>query len=187
MAKDKVKFGVKGLHYAVLTETESGGVISYSYGTPVAIPGSVSISFDAQGEESPFYADDIKYFSTYKNNGYTGSIENAVFPESFYTDIFGDTVDSAGVRTENTSSTPKHCALMFEEEGDQNGTMFVFYDVSLSRPNRSLATTTDTVTPQTQTINFSANVRADGKLMATTGDTTTSSTKSAWYTAVYGA
>lgn len=182
---DKVKFGVKNLHYAVLTETESGGVISYTYGTPVPIRGSVAITFDPAGEETPFWADDMKYFNVYKNNGYSGSLEVAYFPESIYTDVFGDTVDATDkVRLESDGVTPKHVALLFEEEGDAEGTKFLFYDCTLQRPNRQLNTTTESVSPQTQSISFTANVRGDKKVLLTTTPETPDSVKNAWYTAV---
>ena len=67
---NKVKFNLKNVHAAKLTETVTESVTSFSYGTPIAIPRAVSISLDAEGESSPFYADGIVYFRSVKNNGY---------------------------------------------------------------------------------------------------------------------
>ena len=54
---DKVKFGIKNVHYAVLSDETTP-----TYETPVAIPGAVSFSLEANGDTSPFYADNMQYF-----------------------------------------------------------------------------------------------------------------------------
>ena len=79
---NKVKYNLKNVHAAKLTRTEDGG---YSYETPRAIPGAVSISLDAEGDTSPFYADGIVYFRSVSNNGYSGDLEIALIPEWFRT------------------------------------------------------------------------------------------------------
>ena len=77
---NKVKFNLKNVHAAKLTESVVQGVKTYTYATPVAIPGAVSISFNAEGESKPFYADGIVYFRSNTNNGYSGDLEMALIP-----------------------------------------------------------------------------------------------------------
>ena len=75
---------------------------NYSYETPKAIPGAVSISLDAEGDSSPFYADGIVYFRSVSNNGYSGDLEIALIPEWFRTEILQEKLDGKGVLVEST-------------------------------------------------------------------------------------
>ena len=64
----KVKYGLKNVHYAIVTETtDSTGAVTSSYGTVKAWPGAVNISLDAQGDDTPFYADDGTYYMAAEN------------------------------------------------------------------------------------------------------------------------
>ena len=99
---NKVKYNLKNVHAAKLTKGEDG---SYTYETPKAIPGAVSISLDAEGDSSPFYADGIVYFRSVSNNGYSGDLEIALIPEWFRTDILKEELDKNGVLVENSNIT----------------------------------------------------------------------------------
>ena len=115
---NKVKYGIKNVHYAVITE--SGGTLTY--GTPVAIPGAVSLSLDASGDTNNFYADNIVYFSTSANNGYEGDLEVALIPDSFKVDVLGEVLDTKGFYVERTGQPTKEFALLFQFEGDESAT-----------------------------------------------------------------
>lgn len=177
---DKVKFGIRNVHYAVMSADTP------TYETPVAIPGAVSFSLEASGDTTPFYADDLQYFVTVANNGYTGDLEVALFPDSFLEDVFGYVLSETDkVMTENATTQPKQFALLFEEEGDTTGTKYVLYNCTCTRPSRSLTTTTETTEPQTQTVSVTASPLMDGRTMAYTTDTTPSTVSQAWYTEVW--
>lgn len=96
---NKVKFNLKNTHYALLTIGENG---TPTFGTPVPMPGSVSISLDANGEPENFYADGGVYYVINNNCGYDGDLELALIPESFRTDVLKETLDSKGVLIENS-------------------------------------------------------------------------------------
>ena len=101
---NKVKYNLKNVHAAKLTETTEDGVTKYTYEAPQAIPGAVSISLDAEGDSSPFYADGIVYFRSNTNNGYSGDLEIALIPEWFRTDILQEKLDSNGVLVEKSDN-----------------------------------------------------------------------------------
>ena len=183
MAKNKVKYNLKNVHAAKLTVGEQG---AFTYAAPQAIPGAVSITMDAEGDTSPFYADGIVYFRSNTNNGYSGDLEIALIPEWFRTDILLEEKDSNGVLVEKSTITemPKF-ALLFEFDGDVHGIRHVFYNCSASRPGVSSQTKEDTIEPVTETLSLTADPRADGLVKARTGDTTTEETYNNWYQSVY--
>lgn len=154
---NKVKYGLKNTHYAVVTE--ANGVVSY--GAPKPWPGAVNLTLSAAGENVTFYADDHAYFEENTNNGYEGSIEMALIPDAFRTDVLGDTVDSNGAIVENANATVKRFALMFEFDGDAKKTRHVLYSVLPTRPDLDGSTRTKTKDPKTETMNISARPALD--------------------------
>lgn len=154
---NKVKYGLKNTHYAVVTEA-NGAV---SYGAPKPWPGAVNLTLSAAGENVTFYADDHAYFEENTNDGYEGSIEMALIPDAFRTDVLGDTVDSNGAIVENANATVKRFALMFEFDGDAKKTRHVLYSVLPTRPNLEGSTRTKTKDPKTETMNISARPTVD--------------------------
>ncbi len=98
--KNKVKYNLKNVHYALLNIDEDGNV---SYGTPVPIPGAVSIGLDANGEPSNFYADGYAYYTISNNMGYEGDLEIAMVPESFRVDVLKEKLDDNKVLIEDAN------------------------------------------------------------------------------------
>ena len=179
---NKIKYGLKNVHVAIQTETEG----AYSYGTPHAVPGAVSMSLEAQGEVTPFYADDIVYYSTSGNNGYSGDLETAIFDDWFRTNILGEVADTNGVLAESANgSEAVRFALLFEFQGDQKAIRHVMYNCTASRPAVGSQTKEDNVSPQTESVTITCSPRADGLVKARTGDDVADETYTGWYTAVY--
>ena len=183
---NKVKYNLKNVHAAKMTETVTDGVTTFTYATPTAIPGAVSISLDAEGESSPFYADGIVYFRTVTNNGYSGDLEIALIPEWFRTEILQETLDSKGVLMENSGiGESVKFAMLFEFDGDVNANRHVLYNCTASRPSIESETKEDTIEPGTETLSITADPRSDGLVKARTGDTTDAAAYANWYKEVY--
>lgn len=180
---NKVKYNLKNVHAAKLTKTEDG---KYTYATPQPIPGAVSISLDAEGDSSPFYADGIVYFRSTANNGYSGDLEIALIPEWFRTDILKETLDNNGVLIESSKVTEmEKFALLFEFDGDVRCIRHVLYNCTASRPSIESETKEDTIEPGTEKLSLTADPREDGLVKSRTGDTTSEATYNDWYKQVY--
>ena len=183
---NKIKYNLKNVYAALLTESETDGTVSYTYGTPKAVPGAVSLSLDAEGDSKPFYADGIVYFRSVANNGYSGDLERALIPEWFRTDILQETKDAKGVLIEESTHTSSvKFALLFEFDGDVNAIRHVLYNCTAARPSIESETKEDAIEPGTEKLSITADPRADGLVKARTGDGTDSTTYANWYKSVY--
>ena len=184
MSKNKIKYNLKNVYAAILTKGSDG---SFSYGTPQAIPGAFSMSLDAEGEASPFYADGIVYFRTATNNGYSGDLEIALVPEWFREDVLKETLDTNNVFIERSDNIePVYFALLFEFDGDVKAIRHVLYNCTVStRPTLASQTKEDSIEPGTETLSLSADPREDGLVKARTSDETDSTVYQNWYGSVY--
>lgn len=154
--ENKVKFGLSNVHIAKITEND--GVISY--GTPFAMPGAVSLTADAEGETTPFYADNIKYYIATSNQGYTGDLEVAMLAREFLTEILGQVEDTNGALFESADDINARFALMGEIDGDAKKRRFVYYDCTATRPSAEMNTTEESKEPQTDTISITMSPRS---------------------------
>ncbi|MDD2965566.1 MAG: hypothetical protein PHU33_16610 [Bacteroidales bacterium] len=155
-----------------------------TFGTPVAMPGAVSLSLDPNGEPSNFYADGYAYYTISNNMGYEGDLELAMVPESFRTDVLKESLDDNSVLIENANVETVNFALLFEFDGDYKKIRHVLYNCSAARPNIESSTTEDEIE---ETLAITASPLANGYVKAKTGDTTISSVYDAWYQSVYAA
>lgn len=179
---NKVKFNLSNAHYAPVTVGEDR---ENSYGTPVALPGAVSISLDPNGEPESFYADGIEYYIINNNMGYDGDLELAMIPESFRTGILKEEADANKVLVENCNSETGSFALLFEFDGDVKKIRHVLYNCSASRPKIESKTNEESREVQTETLTVKARPLASGYVKAKTGDETTKTVYDGWYQAVY--
>lgn len=184
---NKIKYGLSHVYYAVATIAANG---SATYDTPVAIPGAVSMSLDPQGENTPFYADNIEYWVGNGNTGYSGDLEFALIPESFRTDVLGEIEDNKGVLVEDMNSAIVHFALLFQFEGDVKATKHVMYNCTCTRPAAAGKTKGESIEPQTETLTVKAasvyNAALDKDVVkASCPESADTTTYNGWTSAVY--
>lgn len=183
---NKIKYGIRNVYYAVATIAANG---TATYDTPVALPGAVSISLDPQGDTSPFYADNIVYYTSIANNGYEGDLELAKIPDSFLTDVLGYGEDKNDVMFEDAGAPVVHFALMFEFAGDKHAKRHILYNCTAARPSVSGSTKAETIEPQTETLTITAttvyNAGYDKDIVKASVTPAEAAQYNAWTSAVY--
>ena len=184
---NKIRYGIKNVYYAKATISSTG---TATYASPVALPGAVSISMDAQGDTNKFYADNIVYFTSVANNGYEGDLELAKIPDQFLTDCMGYVLDVNNVLLEDANATPAHFALIFQFEGDVNAKRTVLYNCVASRPAVAGDTKEESIEPKTETLTITATtiynaVLGKDLVKASCTETSSSAAYNGWLSAVY--
>lgn len=171
-AKNKVKFGLSRLYRAKLTRGEDGTV---TFGSPIAMPGAVSMTVTPEGEEgSPFYADNgIYYQGDDVNGGYTLEFNVAMLDAEAKRDIYNETLDEAtGVQYEVVDAKIPEWAYICQVEGDVYPLGMVFYACKASRNETSANTKGESTEVDTDTFTVKA-----GAIAVEIGDETKSITK----------
>ena len=184
----KVKFNISNAHIAEKNVDETGKI---TFGKPEAMPGSVSISLEAKGEITPFYADGIIYYKSTSNSGYEGDWELAHVPDDFREKILNEVLDAKKVLVEKKDVEGKEFAFGFQIDGDTKNTRFWFYNCTASRPTTSGKTIEDKKEVQTETLKIAATPEriTDGDdeyyVRAKTTDEVDKSTYDNWFKQVY--
>lgn len=181
----RVRYGISNVYYAEATEG-TGGALTYA--TPVAVPGAKSMSFSPAGNEVRENADNVTWYSTTTNNGYTGTIEfeDTAACDAFLANVLGHTVGTDGTILESANDVGKEFALLFQFElagSTETGKRGCFYRVTASRANLEGQTKEDSITVNTNTVNFTALPRINDdaiKLSAVSTD----SAYATWFSAV---
>lgn len=183
LQKNKVKFGLNKVHWAKITAWSEDGVPTFA--TPVRLPGAVSLSIDANGENENFFADNGVYYVINNNAGYEGDLEVALITTDFATAILGEQLDSKGVLVERNDAETSQFALLFEFNGDKNHIRHVLYCCSASRPSTESSTTEESTEVKTETLSLKATALPSGLVKGKTCENTDEATYNNWYGAVY--
>ena len=189
MAANKIKYGLKNVYYAIATIDANGAA---TYGSPKAFPGAVSLSLEPQGDTSPFYADNIVYWTGVSNTGYEGTLEVARVVDDFKKDILGYITSDKNVLVEDANAEAVHFALLFQFEGDQKATKHIMYNCTAARAATGSSTKNESIEPGTESLNIRAtsiyvSSLGSGKdiVKAESIDTTDSTTYGSWFSTVY--
>ncbi len=149
---NKVRYGLSNVHVGTV-KVEDG---TPTFGVPKAYPGAVNMTLNAEGESSTFYADNIAYYVTNSNNGYTGDLEMAYLYDWFETQFLGSKESQEGMIVETSDNPTQMAYLMFQFEGDVNATKYIIYNITFGRPDLEGNTKEDTTEPNTTTIPFTS-------------------------------
>lgn len=184
---NKVKFGLRNVHYAKLTANDDGTPV---FGDFKPWIGAVSMSLDAQGDNTPFYADDTVFYTATANNGYEGDFESSLVPEDFRQNIMGEYVDDNNVQIENAEAEPSSFALAFEFQGNQKPVRYLLYNCKMTRAAINGQTKEDSTEPQTDSVTITAiplTGLIEGKTITKvkTTEQTASDVYANWYKTVY--
>lgn len=179
---NKVQFNLKNVHYAPITTGEDGSI---TYETPVAIPGAVSLVLTRQGSEVKFIADGVVYYSSYSNEGYSGTLTIALIPDHFRKSILKETEDATDhVLVEYADAKTTPFALLYEIEGDEKATRRVLYYCTVGVPGEDADGQTQK-TPKTEAMDITATALSDGRTRARTMANTTDTVFNDWFKSVW--
>ena len=182
-AENKVEFGLRNTHYAPVTVDEATNKLTF--GTPVRLPGSVTLTLNASGDMVRFKADDIDYYTNANNQGYEGTLTLARLTDKFRQEILGEELTEGGVLIENADAQTKNFALLFEFQGDKKGIRHALYFCSANRPSIA-SKTKDGADPNTTELSIIASPRPDNNLVKVkTTVNVSDEIYKGWYTAVY--
>lgn len=152
MAKTVI-YGVKGLSYAVETDTGTGITV----GSAVSWPGTVNWTCTPRTEGTAFEADDDpEFFASDKAVAYDISVEVASVPDSFKTDVLGAT-ETSGKIVYNKSDAVKHVTLSITRtvnNGSETTEKLTFHHCRAKMPKMFDAATAANKAPKTVTIEF---------------------------------
>ena len=149
-----IEYGINKVHYAIQTFDPQTGI--YTWETPKALKGTISLSKDPVGDITNFYADNVTYFKTVNNDGYSGTLTVALATDTFLKEVYGELEDDNLVKVESSNDIIKQIALGFQIEGDTEGRRIWLANVQLQRPSKEATTKEEAIEPNTYAIEYDA-------------------------------
>lgn len=143
MSKNKVEFGLSGVHVSFLGET--------GWEKPLAIPGAVTFSPSPESEDYTFPADDGVYYADQTDSGYKGDLSMALLPDWFLGRALGYK-KSGNIIVEIVGSKKTPFCLLFEGKGDSKKVRRMYINCTGGKPTQEFKTIDGTPEVAVQTI-----------------------------------
>lgn len=168
-AENKITFGLENVHWSKVT-TQPTGEIQYS--KPEKLAGAVDLELNPISTDIKLKADNIYYYVSESNDGYTGKMTFYNTTEAF--DEYVNGLEKKGELTvEKSTAQSNPIALLFQMEGDKHATRFCLPQVSVKRPKFGTKTK-DGANVNTVELEFTASPRPTDKVVRYKTNVTTS-------------
>lgn len=156
--KNKVEFGLSNVHIGTYEYDIAAGTVTL--GDPMTVPGAVSLSLDVDTEDYKFYADDVVYYSSITDNGESGELTMANFPDEFKLNFLPYKKLEDGGLAKIKGERAKDVYIAFEGKGDKHKRRHILFNVALGAIKR-----------EHKTIEGSEEVEVETIGVTLTGDT----------------
>ena len=167
--ENKITFGLENVHWSKVT-TQPTGEIQYS--KPEKLAGAVDLELNPISTDLKLKADNIYYYVSESNDGYTGKMTFYNTTEAF--DEYVNGLEKKGELTvEKSTAQSNPIALLFQMEGDKHATRFCLPQVSVKRPKFGTKTK-DGANVNTVELEFTASPRPTDKVVRYKTNVTTS-------------
>lgn len=153
MANNKITYGLRNVHYSIATQGNDG---TWSFGTPVALPGAQEFTSDLVGGSTAVYADDIVIANLVQNAGRTITLKLTELTEEFKLNVLGYKRLENGNIVEIANAKTATFALGLEFQGDAKARRAWFYLCSVTPISESTKSKTDSAEANAVTLNITA-------------------------------
>ncbi|MCH3976411.1 MAG: phage tail protein [Bacilli bacterium] len=153
MPNNKITFGLRNVHYAIGSQENNG---SWSFDTPVSLPGAQEFSSEVVGGSTNVYADDTLYASLVQNAGRTLTLKFTEIPDEFKVDILGYKRLANGNLVEIANAPVVTFALGFEFQGDLKARRVWYYLCSVTPIGESTKSKADSIEANSVSLTITA-------------------------------
>ena len=152
MAKNNiVSFGLRNVHYAKATQADDG---TWSFASPVALPGAQEFNSDVIGGSTTVRADDIVVAQLNQNGGRTLTLKVTELTDEFKIDILGYKKTAEGNLVEITNAPVVTFALGAEFQGDVKARRVWYYLCNVTPINEATKTKSESIEANAITLNI---------------------------------